>query len=469
MAAQTQGGVRAPSPTRAPEPGPGGPGQPVQPVPVPAGRLSGPVARLRSAARTPPGRLRTAVAVLVALALLFGVTAAWQSAERAAAARQLASRSEPLSQDAAEIYRSLADADATAAAGFLMASAEPPEVRRRYQDDLATAARLIPQAAARSGASADAQRQLAALGEQLPRYAGLVETARAINREGLPLGGAYLRYASNYLQTTLLPTAQRIADGEAAALDEDYDAAAAVPWAALVLGVLLLAALGRYQVVLFRRTNRVFNPGLLTASAAVLAALAWTAVGTVSAGTGLHEARTRGIDPLRELNRVRVAALQAHTAENLDLVSRGATEAFKDRWDALARTLTASARDTGSVAGLLADPPERARQQLTEARRWFDEWQRRHAEAAQLDAEGRYEEALAKTLAPGRDDTAEAAFNAAGQQWERAGRAEQAAFDAAAGGIDGTLAVQAAATALLAALAVGGTVRGLGRRLAEYR
>ncbi|GAA2126295.1 hypothetical protein GCM10009759_78620 [Kitasatospora saccharophila] len=464
MAAQTQGSVLAPAPAGGPVAVPGGAG--------PVGRLSGPLARLRRAARTPPGRLRTAAAVLVALTLLFGVTAAWQSADRAAAARQLASRSEPLSQDAAELYRSLADADATAAAGFLMASAEPPEVHAQYQADLDTAARLIPQAAARSGSSAEAQRLLAELGRQLPRYAGLVESARAINREGLPLGGAYLRYASAYLQEEVLPNAQRLADAEAAALDGDYDAAAAVPWAALVLGVLLLGALGRYQVVLFRRTNRVFNPGLLTASAAVLTALVWTAAGTVAAGTGLHGARTQGIAPLRDLNRVRVEALRAHTAEVLDLVSRGATKKFEGEWQALAGTLADPAGGAGSVAGLLAAPPDRARQQLADARHWFEVWQQRHATAGQLgagSAKDAYEQALGATLTPGRDDTARAAFDAAGQQWEQAARAEQAAFEAAAGGIDGALGVQAAAAGLLAALAVGGTVRGLGRRLAEYR
>ncbi|WP_051731683.1 hypothetical protein [Kitasatospora phosalacinea] len=464
MAAQTpQGGVLAPPPGRAPEPAA------TLPAALPSGRFSGPLGRLRTAARTPPGRLRTAGAVLVALVLLFGTVAAWQSADRAAAARRLASRSEPLSQDAAELYRSLADADATAAAGFLMASAEPPELRKRYQDDLETAARLIPQAAARSGASTEAQRRLADLSRQLPRYAGLVETARAINREGLPLGGAYLRYASDFMQQTVLPNAQRLADTEAAALDGDYDAAAAVPWAALALGASALAALGRYQVVLFRRTNRVFNPGLLAASAAVLAALVWTAGGTVAAGTGLHQARTQGIDPLRALNRVRVEAMQAHTAEILNLVSRGATEAYDGRWDALAKSLTAPAGGPGSVAGLSAAAPGRAGAQLADARQWFEEWQRRHADAAKLDEAGDYEGTLRKTLAPGRDDTAEAAFNAAGQRWERAGQAEQTAFEAAAGGVDGGLTVQAVAAALLAALAVGGTARGIGRRLAEYR
>ncbi|MFJ1754468.1 hypothetical protein [Kitasatospora sp. NPDC088134] len=436
----------------------------------PATRGPGPVARLRAAGRTPPGRLRAAAAVLVALVLLFGAAGLWQSANRSAASGGLVSRSEPLSQDAAEIYRSLADADTTAAAGFLLAGQEPPALRKRYQDDLATAARLISEAAARTGSTGgDAQLRLAELNQQLPRYAGLVDTARAANREGLPLGGAYLRYASGLMQQTILPAAQKLADSEAAALDEEYDRAAAAPWLALSLGVLALAALARYQVLLFRRTNRVFNPGLLAASLAVLTALVWLGAGAAVAGGSLDDARAQGIDPLRRLNQVRVEALQAHTAENLNLVSRGATDAYTQRWDQLSKALAGPAGQDGSVAGLSQSPPAPAKDQLADARKAFGDWQDRHAKAAGKDAEGDYEAALGLTLAPDGGDTADTAFGAAEQKWAAAEQSEQGAFEAAAGGVDTVLAVQAAAVALLAALAAAGTVRGIGRRLAEYR
>ncbi|WP_099903248.1 hypothetical protein [Streptomyces sp. TLI_171] len=436
---------------------------------LPAAREPGPVARLRRVAQTPPGRLRTAGAVLVALALLFGVAAVWQSADRAAAARELVSRSEPLSQDAAEIYRSLADADATAAAGFLLAGNETPEIHRRYRDDLATASRLVAQAAARGGSASSAQSLLTELNQQIPRYTGLVETARAVNRQGLPLGGAYLRYASDLMQKTMLPNAQKLADAEARELDADYGTASATPWLTLLLGVLALAALGRYQLLLFRRTNRVFNPGLLAASLAVLAALAWLGGGTAVAGGSLHDARTHGIGPLRQLNEVRVEALQAHTAENLNLVSRGATEAYAARWDELAGKLAAKPGSDGSVAGLAPDAGAGAKAPLADAGRWFTEWQDRHRNAARQEAAGDYDAALALTLQPGNGDTADAAFSAADQKWAEAAKAEQSAFDSAAGGVDGVLITQAVAAALLAALAAAGTVRGIGRRLAEYR
>ncbi|KDN82760.1 hypothetical protein [Kitasatospora cheerisanensis] len=428
------------------------------------------MARLRRAAATPPGRLRAAGAVLAALVLLFGAVAVWQSAHRSRAAGQVVTGSGPLSQDAAEIYRRLADADATAAAGFLLAGEEPAEVRARYQDDLDTASRLLAEAAGRSGGSAGAQHSLTELNRQLPRYAGLVETARAINRQGLPLGGAYLRYASDLMQGTVLPEAQKLADAESAGLDADYRTAGAVPWTALALGVLALAALGRYQVLLFRRTNRVFNPGLLGASLAVLTAVVWLLAGTATASGDLADGRLGGTGPLRDLDRVRIEALQAHTAENLNLVARGASTKYAKQWDDLAKQLDESPRSPGSVSRLLAGGPEPAKGPLADAESAYRQWQERHKDAAAKDSAGDYEAALRATLTPrGTDATADAAFRAADAGWALAAQAERDAFARATGGVDGVLAGQAVAAGVLSALAAAAALRGIGRRLAEYR
>ncbi|MFF0294855.1 hypothetical protein ACFYST_15665 [Kitasatospora sp. NPDC004614] len=441
-------------------------------APAPAAaREPGPVARLRSAAATPPGRLRAAGAVLAALILLFGTVAVWQSAHRSRAAGQVVSASGPLSQDAAEIHRRLADADATAAAGFLLAGNEPAEVRARYQDDLATAARLLAEAAGRSGGSAESQRALAELNQQLPRYAGLVETARAVDRQGLPLGGAYLRYASELMQDTVLPQAQRLADAESARLHTDHLNAGAVPWTTLALGVLALAALVRYQVLLFRRTNRVFNLGLLGSSLAVLTALLWLMTGTATAYSDLAASHAFGTRPLQDLNEVRIAALQAHTAENLDLVARGASDKYTKQWDGLVATLGADVRTIGSVSGLAvgAERDPAAVGPLTEAERAFRQWQDRHKDAAAKNSAGDYEAALQRTLTAGGTDTADAAFRAADGKWAAAAQVEQDAFAREAGGVDGVLAGQAVAAGVLTVLGAAAALRGIGRRLAEYR
>lgn len=108
----------------APLPSPGGRGGTSRLPGLQDGRER--LAEIRLASRTPPGRLRLAGAVLVAVVLLFGAVAAWQASARAGAADRLVAHSQPLSQDAADIYRSLADADTTAATGFLLAGEEPP-------------------------------------------------------------------------------------------------------------------------------------------------------------------------------------------------------------------------------------------------------------------------------------------------------------------------------------------------------
>ncbi|MFG2822367.1 hypothetical protein ACGFX4_23405 [Kitasatospora sp. NPDC048365] len=436
--------------------------------PVPRGPR-GALGRLRSQAQTPPGRLRLAGGVLAALVLLFGTVAAWQVADRAAMASQVVSHSQPLSQDAAEIYRSLADADTTAAGGFLLAGAEPPEIRKRYQDDLATAARLLAQAAARTGSSPEAQRSVAELNQQLPRYAGLVETARANDRQGLPLGGAYLRYASKLMQQTMLPNAQKLVDAEAKQLDRDQETASAYPLVALLLGLLALGALARYQVVLFRRTNRVFNVGLVGASAAVLVAVVWLAAGSAAAGSALADSRQTGSRPLAELNRVRISALQAHAAENLNLVDRGSSDTYSKAWKTLADPLNGPSRQPGSVAWASEVAPSGANAAMTEGGKQFAAWQKRHQAAADQQASGDYDAALRATLSATGGDTSDAAFNAMDEQFGKAAAIEQGRFEAAASGVGGSLELLAVGAAVLAVGAAIGVVRGVGRRLAEYR
>jgi len=440
-------------------------------VPAQRGAVALPeaVGRLRQAAGTPPGRLRLAGAVLAALALLFGLVAAWQASGRAEAAGQVASHSGPLSQDAAEIYRSLADADTTAAGGFLLAGDEPAAVRQRYEQDLATASRLLAQAAARTTASSDAQHWVSELNQQLPRYAGLVETARADARQGLPLGGAYLRHASRLMQDEILPNAQKLTDAESRQLTADYDDAKSYPWVALLLGLLALGALARYQVLLFRRTNRVFNRGLVAASAAMLVAVGWLAVGTVSNGADLSGSWSRGARPLHDLNQARIEALQAHAAENLNLVARGGSEAYTARWSEVMKDLAGPTRRPYSLSWAAAVAPASASEPMLAAQQQFATWQARHQAAADKEGAGDYDGAQRATLSPGGTDTAEAAFAAMDRELALAAEREKAEFKAATGGVAGSFDVLAVGAGVLAVLAAAGTVRGIGRRLAEYR
>jgi len=434
---------------------------------------------LRAAATTEPGRLRVIGAVLALLVVLFGAVTAWQVAGRAAAADDVVEHSQPLTADAASLYRSLADADTTAAAGFLAGGEESRATRDRYAADIRTAAALLVKASANSAGSDGAGAQIAKLNGGLPRYTGLVETARANNRQGLPLGGAYLRYAHEQMRTELLPAARALYDAETDRLAGDYATAEARPWWALAAGVVALGALGWAQRRHYRRTNRVFNRGLLAATAASLVVLGWLVAGHTVARAELTGSYEHGARSLRVLNEARIAALRARGDENLTLVARGAvlTDGRQDFYEAGFRagmTELAGAGDHGAAAARsrlgaaleLADD-EAGRRPVRAALTQVRQWQGRHAQARAADEGGDYEGALAKVI--GAEGSTGESFDRVAAGLERALVHEQTEFRSAADGGRAALRGLPVGAGVLAGLGALGAVLGIGRRLAEYR
>ncbi|MDF2258318.1 hypothetical protein P2L57_22130 [Streptomyces ferralitis] len=437
------------------------------------------VDRLRDAATTEPGRLRIIGAVLALLVLVFGAVTAWQISARSTAARDVATRSEPLSADAAEIYRSLADANTTAAGGFLVSGQEPAAVLRRYQNDVHTAAQLIANAAANSQGSADTQNQVTLLNEQLPVYTGLVETARANNRQGLPLGGAYLRYANDQMNGTLLPTAKKLYQVETGRLHDDYAAAESLPWAAWGLGVIALAGLVWAQRRTYLRTNRVFNPGMLAGTAAAGLALVWLVVGHTWARVDLGDSWDHGGKSLQVLNQARIGSLQARGNENLTLVARGAGAAYEDAYEKGMTTLDGPRGQKGA-GGLLSEALSLAddsggRTPVQQAVDGVAEWRSRHAVANGDDTNGDYDSALAYVIG-GKDSSGKEITQTTGQSFDAVDKGLQQAvdhetgeFQQTAGDARDALTGLPEGAAVLAVLAAAGAVLGIGRRLSEYR
>ncbi|WKX74214.1 hypothetical protein [Streptomyces sp. XD-27] len=440
---------------------------------------------MRAAAVTEPGRLRIIGAVLAGLVLLFGAATAWQVSDRQASADAVVERSQPLSADAARIYRSLADADTTAASGFLAGGQEPRAVRERYEADIAEASQRLAEAAANTEGSAAARRQIAALNEKLPVYTGLIEAARANNRQGLPLGGAYLRYANDTMTRSLLPAARALYETESARLGEDYEDAKAWPWVALATGVLALGALGWAQRRNYLRTNRVFNHGLLGASAACTVVLLWLVVGHGVAAIQLSDSDEHGARSLRVLNEAQISALQARGDENLTLVARGAVTAGKngdkDAYEVsyteqMKRLVGGNGSDGGSGAAdrasllgradALADDSEGSTP-VARALENVREWQSRHAVARAADDKGDYEDALQKVIG-GKDSTGEA-FDKVDKALTRALAHEQREFRQAADDGRGAFTGLAVGAGILAVLGAAAALLGIGRRLSEYR
>ncbi|WP_371674535.1 hypothetical protein OG985_30080 [Streptomyces sp. NBC_00289] len=458
-------------------PQPGGPGRsPAAPpvaTPAPARRtaFAEGLDRLRAGAATEPGRLRVIGAVVALLVVAFGAVTAWQMTERAAAADDVLHNSQPLSSAAADIYRSLADANTAASSGFLAGGEETAATRTVYEQDIDSAASGLVEAAANSDPGSPAAKTIARLNELLPQYKGLVEQARTYNRQGFPVGGAYLRYANEKMQKEMLPKAEDLYTKENQRLSADYGDATPYPWIAIGLGVLALAALGWAQQRNYRRTNRVLNHGLVAATAGTTVVLLWLVVGHSLARAGLDDSYDHGVRSLNVLHDARIASLKARGNENLTLVARGAETVkvggetldsydvdFGKDMDTLGKGLAAAAKLADDRSG--QQPVATAESNMTE-------WKRRHASARDQDDNGNYERALALVI--GAKGATGECFAGVDKNLDRALQHEEAEFKQAAGDGRNAMTGLPEGAAVLALLGAAGALLGIGRRLSEYR
>lgn len=309
------------------------------------------VAWVRRLARTTPGVVGMIAAAVAACCVIAGVVCAAQLNERIAVRNAVLDHSEPFAYSAQKLYAALSAADAAAATAFLSSGIETAPMRARYQQALADAASALADATA-GATDADTRTALAEISAQLAVYTGLVGSAQANNRQGFVVGSAYLREASSLMQTALLPAAERIYTGNLAAVDQAQRAVGSAPAVGLVLLVLVLAAIGVGSVIVFARTNRQFNIGLVATTAAVLLVVAWIFVATSLAAGNIEHSRTEGTARFGQLAKARILAQQARTDETLQLIARGDIAASEksfyghlDELDALLSATPSAAAD----------------------------------------------------------------------------------------------------------------------------
>jgi hypothetical protein len=419
---------------------------------------------ITAAARTTPGRLGLFTVALLVLCLVFGLASAASLQSRSDALGDVVTSSQPLAVAAQDIYRSLSDADATAASAFLAGGVEPRQVRQRYESDIAQAGTALAAAASAARTSEQASRSVAELSTYLPVYTGLVEAARANNRRGLPVGAAYLREASGLMSATLLPAARQLYDSETARLASTEDRATPVPWLELLVGLLTIGALVAAGVFLRRRTNRVFNVGLLAATVASLLVLLWVVVTAISVSVNVGQAREHGSAQVQMLATARIAALEARGAETLTLVARGAGSEYEEQYGEIVERLGGSSGLLNRARDAIDDPEVRAL--VDDAMAQLGSWRDAHGEIRRLDDSGEYNEAV--TLAIG-DEGAGPAFTAVDERLGKAIALSTQRFDAEVAAARSALSWSVPGVVLLMVLAVAGIGWGMWQRLKEYR
>jgi hypothetical protein len=413
---------------------------------------------------TSPGRLQLITALLVVLGLLVGGVAGLTARSAATGGQDLGERSQPLLVEAETIYSALADADATAAQAFLAGGLEPRALTERYDADLDRAAIALTSAARRAPAGGDTAKQIGALASGVSEYASLVATARANNRQGLPIGASYLSTASTLSRTQLLPQAQALFAVAKDDVDAGYDSARSTVWVSLLALMLiaLLVGLLYAQRHLSRTTKRTFNVPLVAATV-LTAFLAIGAAGVFTAQRQhLRAADANGSTPVTQLAEARILALKERGDEALTLAARSGKGPSETDFDATSARLSAT---DGPLAQAGAALDGAAGAAVRQAASRHTEYVAAHAAVRKLDDGGSYDEAVKLAIGP----TTTATFTALTDQIGTALEATKTTFTDEISAAGRGLFLLTLLGPVLALVICALAVAGIRARLEEYR
>jgi hypothetical protein len=281
---------------------------------------------------TTPGRLQLLFWLLTAGAVLLGGSGGAAVLETGQAVDGLGIHAAPAVLDARKLHLELADADRSAANEILIEAIAVSPPRLSYESDLNHAADDLVKMARRT-TSADAAGLLQILHQQLIEYTGLVGQGRALNRQGLPLGAAYVREASNLMHQPAVGILARVDElgtlgDQELVRDDEALLMAAIALAAngaITAGLLLL--LWRTQVFLRRRFRRRHNPMLLVASGLVIVVSAGMAFSVTEARVALGSARSDAYERLSDMWRAREVTYDADGNKTFVLVASNSDSA----------------------------------------------------------------------------------------------------------------------------------------------
>jgi hypothetical protein len=363
--------------------------------PTLAGRLGDATTSLRRSMSGTPGRLRLLALSTVAVSLVFAVSAFSTFGSTDDALRRGGANTAQLVRIQA-IHTNLIRADADATNAFLVGGLEPAGQRTEYTASLAQAARLIAEAARAQPADGPA---LGALNNSLT-YAGLIEQARATNRQALPVGAQYLRVASSGLRVDALPILGALVKANQARVTAEFDRVGGESTPLIASGVLALLVLLGGMGWLSLRTHRYVNPPLTAATAAVLVTLVIGWIGLGAVGNRVDRVRNGSYAATLATATARIAAFDAKSNESLTLIARGSGSAFEKAWQASSKIVT---DESTAAAGLSGDAKNMSG--------LWGHYATTHLEIRKADDTGNWEGAV--TQAIGSDpNSANATFNA---------------------------------------------------------
>lgn len=343
-----------------------------------------PAAKAAESTMSTPQRLRLLSLGVVVVGLVIGVIGALIFTYLAVSLSRAKADTAQLIR-VQKIQSNLLSADATATNAFLVGGLEPPAQRAAYDQAMSSTSSLIAEAAQAQPADGTA---LAALNQQVLSYAGMIEQARANNRQGLPIGAQYLRNASAQLRSDALPILNNLVSANAARATDEMKAGAG--YIVLVIALLGLGGVIAAQVWLARRFKRKINVGMLTSSIVLLVLVIGSLIVVLQLRSSLQEISSGSLAAVNTAADARINANDAKSNESLTLIARGSGQAFEAAWKS-------SADSVAENLGRLTDKPELVGQ-----------WQAYtdvHTQIRALDDEGQWDKAVAKATGSANDSS----------------------------------------------------------------
>jgi hypothetical protein len=343
-----------------------------------------PAAKAAESTMSTPQRLRLLSLGVVVVGLVIGVIGALIFTYLAVSLSRAKADTAQLIR-VQKIQSNLLSADATATNAFLVGGLEPPAQRAAYDQAMSSTSSLIAEAAQAQPADGTA---LAALNQQVLSYAGMIEQARANNRQGLPIGAQYLRNASAQLRSDALPILNNLVSANAARATDEMKAGAG--YIVLVIALLGLGGVIAAQVWLARRFKRKINVGMLASSIVLLVLVIGSLIVVLQLRSSLKEISSGSLAAVNTAADARINANDAKSNESLTLIARGSGQAFEAAWKS-------SADSVAENLGRLTDKPELVGQ-----------WQAYtdvHTQIRALDDEGQWDKAVAKATGSANDSS----------------------------------------------------------------
>ncbi|MGH3437650.1 MAG: hypothetical protein ACRDRN_14395 [Sciscionella sp.] len=422
----------------------------------------------KRAVRTSPGRLVGLLSVTIVLLLVAGIVSALMVQQKRTTLNALISSKEPVASATHQVFRALADADATTITSFLNGGQDPAKLQARYHADIQQASKALAVAATADLGSNS--KQLREITVNLPVYTGLIERAYANQRQGFPIGSSYLHEAYGLMTQHLLQPASVLFTAESNAVADEQDSASGFPWWSTVFAVLLLAALIYTQMYLRKRTNRLFNTGLAVATIAVLVSLLWSASALIVGAVHVSTARSQGAQPAAELQKMELSAITARAVETLTLVNRNPGAQYEKAFQQFRTSILGDNGDGGGMAKArsMAEGTDLAGAVGTitrDAKAWLVDT---HNQIRQFNDKGQIEQAVHLAVA-NNSNSAGSQFNKLDNELLAAIGKARTTFAKQTSAASNALTFLQVGILLLTVIAVIGSIVGVSRRLQEYR